>query len=77
MTIRVGEGLPSAVAEPGLTVTDLAEEQGVGLLQGGDLVGGDVAGDANGEARFREGMAAGERGGPESEWPLAANRRVP
>ena len=53
-----GEGLPDRVVEPGLP--DLVEIDGVGLAQDGELLLGDLAGNADGKAGAREGMAVDE-----------------
>src|SRR3546814_18948366 len=53
-----GEGLPDGVVEASLA--DGVEVDGVGLAQDLRLVAADRAGDANGEARPREGMAANQ-----------------
>ena len=53
-----GERLPDLVVEPGLA--DLVEVDGVGLAQDRQLLLGDLAGDADGEAGTGERMAADE-----------------
>src|SRR5688572_29176147 len=64
-----GEGLPDRVVEAG--IADLLEVDGVGLAQDVAPFAGDLARDADGQARPREGMAADE-GFREAE--LAAER---
>ena len=58
-----GEGLPDGVVEA--VAADLVEIDGVGLAEDGELLAGDVAGAADGEAGAGEGVAADEgcRGG--------------
>ena len=53
------EGLPDLIVEAGLA--DLVEIDRVGLAQDVELLAGDLAGHADGEARTRERMAAHER----------------
>src|SRR6201996_1818051 len=64
-----GEGLPDLVVQAGLA--DLVQIDDVGLAQDLELVFGDLARNADGQARPRKGMAADER---RRQTQLAAQR---